>query len=148
MKKVFSLMAGLLMVFSLCTPAFAKEAATDSGVCEDMRLIGTTESEMPGIERGENARVVLRNTLSTLEEPARAAWADSTEEILENAYDQSICEIRETEDLIIFEFNAPESVVRGETYVSKVEYVKPESEKASSYRQFPGRTQQVPQPAL
>ena len=153
MKRLASLFLALIMLSGTISGAYAaevifEEKASDDAVQELYDQLGyqiSHEDKMPLLSP------LLRNISgeNTLALSERKNWANATTMALELTYNQEVATIIETADAIIFEFVPPDektiSLQTAEkTYESEeemgaldwqieaIEYVKPESAKASS----------------
>lgn len=137
MKRFVALLLTAVMVVSLCVPTFAC-AENNSFDAEKETIefnnalyaVRTGESAMPKLTDSVQACAV---SVGTLESASRTEWAASTARVLEDAYRQDVKSVIETENAIVFQFDVPSEVDAGAMYVDKVEYIKPESTRASSY---------------
>jgi len=136
MRKLISIMMATLLALSLVVPASAtgnmNTLATDNVVLNETSPIymPTYESAMPILQDS----ALLQNTIiatSTLSIPARAAWAVETEALLESAYGQTVINVSEDTDYIVFEYDYDESKLEdGQLLLTK--YLKPESALAAT----------------
>ena len=133
MKKLLSVVLCFSMIFALCVPAFAVETDQENMSQEFSAVdefLTTNEDAMPPVP---DFSVQTTNPVSTLNMPSRAAWVKNTTETLESAYSQSVVDVSETKDFIVFTFEEPEEIYNDFGYIDRVEYVKPESTAATEY---------------
>lgn len=110
MKKLLSVVLCFSMIFALCVPAFAVETDQENMSQEFSAVdefLTTNEDAMPPVP---DFSVQTTNPVSTLNMPSRAAWVKNTTETLESAYSQSVVDVSETKDFIVFTFEEPEEI--------------------------------------
>lgn len=152
--RIVSFVLAVIMCLSIMpqkvhASSFAKnECNNEERISEDRSSLITSEAAMPELTLDDIAFVLTRsgkpadfNNLQTngfeledtLHAPERAAWVSNTSDYLCAAFGQDISNVRETKDLIVFEFSNPEDSNLYEEHVLKVEYIKPESTLRSEY---------------
>lgn len=131
-KRMMCIFLSLVTCWTLCVPIFASEPVLTDSTANPMLL--TTEDDMPKIPtaRAITSSATSDSSFSTLETAARSTWASNTKEVLEDAYAQKVTDITEDADFITFTFDAPTEISPDTGYIDHVEYLKPESELATS----------------
>lgn len=128
-QKIISGLLSVILTVSLITPVFAvtNENYDEITKINSITTLETDEKNMPELQQEEKNMYHADKEIETLSLPSREMWCTDTKSILEKTYSQKVSTVSETEDFIIFEFNADSMNNIYNENVLMVKYIKPES---------------------